>query len=140
MAIRIQKEKISNFLKIEKSCDIATLGEDGEPQVATVSFYANEALEIIFGTWSSTRKYDNLQAEQRVGLVFGFDSGVNIQYQGRAAKLSSKDADIEKYLVKKPSAIQKLEDDEWFWFKITPRWVRFTDFTKQPMERFEVNL
>lgn len=134
-----QQQKIDELLKSENNAVVATNSEQESPQSATVSFYANDANELIFGTWKWTRKYKNLQINPAISFVIGFESGKNVQYEGRATQINADDLDIQAYLKKKPSAIKKLDDSEWVWYKVTPNWLRYTDFTTEPIEKFEIN-
>jgi pyridoxine/pyridoxamine 5'-phosphate oxidase len=51
----------------------ASVSPTGAPQAAVVGFAVTDALEIIFDTVATSRKYRNLRADPRVALVIGWE-------------------------------------------------------------------
>jgi pyridoxine/pyridoxamine 5'-phosphate oxidase len=51
----------------------ATATTDGAPQAAVIGIATSDALEIVFDTLETTRKYANLRADPRIALVIGWD-------------------------------------------------------------------
>ena len=62
------KQKIIPILETGQDLSLATLREDGGPQVTTVS-YASDGLAIYFGTGGHSQKACNLARDPRVSLT-----------------------------------------------------------------------
>ncbi|MEK9176498.1 MAG: pyridoxamine 5'-phosphate oxidase family protein [Patescibacteria group bacterium] len=136
-----QKKIIYNFLNSQPLATISTVNENGTPQSALIGFGEKEDLTLIIGTNKSTRKYKNILKNPRVALAIGFGNEMlTVQYEGVAELMP--DHELESYqklyYAKNPSA-QKYESDAGqTYFKIIPRWIRYTDFNKEPEELFEI--
>lgn len=134
-----QSKKINKCFSLSKYCTISTNGTNGWPESATVGFAADE-LTLVFATWKKTRKYKNIEQDTRVSFVFGFESGLQVQYEGRVEAIEKNHPLVERYLERKPGAVQYMNDPEYVFFKVLPVWARYSDFRAQPNERFEINL
>ena len=80
--------KIYRFLREHRLAVISTLGPEASPQAAVIGIAVTEALDIIFDTSTTSRKYANLRADPRVALVIGWDLGQTVQIEGTAEVLS----------------------------------------------------
>lgn len=106
----------------------------GDPQSALIAFAETENLELIFETQRDTRKFQNLQKNNHVSLVIGWDTKIHetLQYEGKAILLEGKE--LEKYrsiFLKKdtPCTEEFLFHPKVRLFKILPTWIRFSDYT-----------
>ncbi len=139
------KNKILNFLSTNHLMVLSTMNKKNNPQSALVAFAETEHLELIFGTFSTTRKYTNLKQNQNVSIVIGTDETTNItlQYEGIATEASSaKETKAWQAIqLKKNHASKKYADHkDQRYFKITPIWIRYSDFSKDPEEIFELQI
>jgi len=132
-------KKILKCMASQRHAVIASNCLDRAPESATVGFAEKPNLELVFGTWTSTRKYQNIEHDNRVSFVIGFESGVLVQYEGTAHQIEHTEADVELYLIKKPSARKHMNDADQVWFRVKPTWIRYSDFGQEPHEIFEVN-
>src|SRR3989304_2669857 len=126
---------IHNFLKTQIHMVIATSTNDGKPEAALVGFANADDLSLIFGTYTTTRKYQNIQVNSKVALVFGNKEGVTIQYEGMTSVLSGNELTKYKqiYFKKTPSSKKYENHEDQIYLKIQPSWIRYTDYNKKPI-------
>lgn len=136
-----QKRMIVEFLRKHSLAVIATCHRNGTPQAATVDFSVRDNLEIVFDTFKETRKFGNLAERPGVAFVVGWDDNITVQYEGEATPVAA--ADIERYqeahLDSVPAEREFIERGA-VMFKATPRWIRYSDFNKEPAELIEIEL
>ncbi len=75
-------------------------------------------------------------------FVIGWDENITVQYEGEASELKGEKLNKYKeiYFKKNPRA-KKWEGREGItYFKIIPKWIRYSDLNKDPWEVFEINL
>jgi len=137
-----QIEKIRQFISSHKLAVVSTVSKLGLSQSAVIGFSEAGDLELIFGTFASSRKYVNLQTNPYVSVVIGWDEGKTVQYEGVAHEITNT-AEIEEikkiHLVKIPSAAKFVSKSEERFFKIEPKWIRYTDLSIDPWETWEIN-
>ena len=63
---------------------MATRTRDGDPEAALVGITATDRGELVFDTSRHSRKYANLQADQRVAIVIGWDDELTVVVEGNA--------------------------------------------------------
>ena len=138
-----QTKMILDYLKTQLLGVLATVSEDGRPQAALVAVTELPDLSVIFGTANTTRKYANLQREQRIAITVGHDVevGVTVQYEGVAAELSGEE--LERYrarhLTKNPRAKKFAFSDTQRFFKVRPTWIRYSNLAAKPPLIFELS-
>lgn len=136
------KARALDFLKAHPLCVISTIHADGSgPESAVVAFAETENLEIIFGTSNTSRKYKNLQKDNRVSFVIGWSNKEGtIQYEGAAAELSGEETN--KYAAvqveKIPSSKDFVGREDQRWFIVKPTWLRFLDNALRPPDTYEL--
>ena len=74
---------------------VSTIGA-ASPLAAVAGIAVTDALEIIFDTLTTSRKYANLRADPRVALVIGWDAEQTVQYEGIADLPAGADLDACK--------------------------------------------
>lgn len=119
---------------------VATVNSKGYPEAAFVGFAEASDLSLIFGTNSTSRKYQNIQQNKHVAIVFGGEKGITVQYEGEVSVLGGETLVNYKkiYFTKTPES-QKYENNlHQVYFKVEPTWLRYTDFTKEEAEIFEL--
>ena len=137
-----QRDKLKNFVQQQGLMVLSTVAVDGKPESATLECALTDDLEIIFDTFHHFRKYENLLARPNVSAVFGWRDDITVQYEGRAEELSGKLLEYYQgfYLRKIPSARKFAEMPDISWFRVTPKWARYTDVSLDPWETFELDL
>jgi len=135
-----KERRILNFVKKHKLAVLATINNEGKPESSVIEFSEKNNLELIFDTFSSFRKYKNIKSNPEVAIVIGWDENITIQYEGTATELKDKELQESINL-----HINKLQDAKKFvgmegikFFKITPKWIRYTDISNEPWEIFEI--
>jgi len=71
---------------------LTTATNSGQPEAALVGFAVTSALEIIFDTVRSSRKYPNLKENPRVAFVAGCTTEITVQYEGEAEETGRRGA------------------------------------------------
>jgi general stress protein 26 len=136
-----KKKIILEFIKKEKLAVLATVGEI-TPESSVLEFGETDSLEIILDMFTASRKYKNMKANPNVSLVIGWDEDITIQYEGVAEELSGKEKTQhqEIYWKKNPKAKRWADREGITYFKITPKWIRYSDLNVHPWKIFEINL
>ena len=126
----MNREEVLGFMKRERLGVLATIGSDGQPEAALMGFAVTPALEMIFDTVKTSRKYPNLKENPRVALVIGCSSEITVQYEGWAEELGGES--VTKYL---PVYFEAFPDGltrrEWpgiVYFVVRPTWIRYCDY------------
>jgi uncharacterized pyridoxamine 5'-phosphate oxidase family protein len=131
-------QEVFRFMDSERYGVLTTATNSGQPEAALVGFAVTPALEIIFDTVRSSRKYPNLKENPRVAFVAGCTTEITVQYEGDAEELEGEA--LAKY---KPIYFQKFTDgparESWAgitYFVVRPKWLRYSDYnpTKQRIE------
>ncbi len=118
---------------------ISTIHENNTPEAAVIGISQKDNLELIFDTFIESRKYKNIKSNPRVAIVVGWDDNITIQFEGIATELREVEREeyLQIHLVKIPSEIHFIKKGATL-FKVIPKWVRFSDFRKEPSEIFEL--
>jgi uncharacterized protein YhbP (UPF0306 family) len=115
----------------------ATVSADGAPQAAAVGFVVTDDFEIFFDTLDSTRKFHNLRANAAVAFVIGGTSEGDentVQYEGIADEPAGEDLMRLKqlYFRRFPDGRGRERCKGITYFRVRPRWLRFSDYTQNP--------
>ncbi len=131
---------ILDFIKKHTLAVISTVNHLGNPESAVLEFSETDKLEIIFDTFSTYRKYKNLKDNPRVSLVIGWDDDISVQYEGIATELRGEE--LKKFqnihITKLPKAKKFVEIDVIRYFKVIPKWIRYSDLSVNPWNVFDV--
>src|SRR5688572_24906373 len=101
------KEQVLAFIKTQIHAVVSTCGHNLQPEAALVGFGETDQLELIFGTFNTSKKYHNLMENNKVAFVIGWENDyITVQYEGLARELSP--SELNPYLAlyhhKVPSA------------------------------------
>ena len=74
--------------------------------------------------------------------MIGWDENITVQYEGEASELKGEEMNKYKeiYFEKNPRAKKWEEREGITYFKVVPKWIRYSDLNKNPWEIFEINL
>jgi len=135
-----KKKIILDFIKKQNLAVLATVGEIA-PESSVLEFGENDNLEIILDMFTSSRKYKNMKLNPNVSLVIGWDEDITIQYEGIAEELNSEEKRMyqEIYWKKNPKAKRWADREGITYFKVVPKWIRYSDLNIHPWKIFEVN-
>lgn len=130
---------ILEFLKLHQQCVLATIGQDGRPQAAVLTYSVNDLAEIMFGTEGFTRKYQNLKRDSRVAVVVGFDTS-SVQIEGVSRQISGTELESRKaeHFARLPEPEKAKEKPDMAYFNVSPTWMRLTNTATEPWEVHEL--
>lgn len=136
------KKLIRDFISKQMIAVISTVTPEGNPEAAVLEFGDTDDLELIFDTFTTYRKYKNLQQNKRIACVIGWDKNITVQYEGKARKLSGRELEKCKrlYFLKNPKAQKWESKPEIAYFKIIPAWIRYSDLSVHPWKIYEISL
>jgi general stress protein 26 len=132
----MQKE-ILEYLKTQRIGVLAIEMLDGSPHGSTVHFaHIEDPLVFYFETYREYRKAETLYGREksRASFVIGCDEKnmKTFQLDGVVELLKPEEKTIidSVYLEKFPVKKEKSKDPKFIFFKFTPKWWRFTDWTR----------
>jgi len=130
----VQRAELVRFLRRYRLAVQASVGPDRAPQAAVVGFGVGDALEIVFDTLTTTRKYKNLVADPRIALVIGWDHEITAQVEGVVDFPTGDElARVrEIYFAAYPDGRDRLAWPGITHARVRPTWVRYSDFTRDP--------
>jgi len=135
-----QKRVVLDFMKSQKLAALATADERGKPEVAMVDFSETGDLEVVVTTLIIYRKYRNLSQNKNVALAIGGADNITVQYEGAATELSREE--FKKFaayhIAKNPIEEKFAAMPEARFFKISPTWIRYSNYAAKPNEIFEI--
>lgn len=117
------------FLRQHTLAVIATTHPNSTPEAAVIDFSVRDDLEIVFDTFSDTRKYANLIQNSAVALVVGWDNNITVQLEGLAEPVPA--ADVDRY---QRDHVEHVPEEREFIekgaviFRVRPRWIRYSNF------------
>ena len=126
--------EVLNFIKKNKLAVVSTVSSDGSPQSAVVEFGELEDLTIIIDTLKTSRKYTNLSFNKNASIVIGWDDDITVQVDTVAVELSGKELEKAKqaYFAKNQRAKEWETMANIAYFAFKPKWLRYSDVSKQP--------
>ncbi|MDB5204022.1 MAG: segregation and condensation protein [Candidatus Taylorbacteria bacterium] len=129
-------KEILDYIKTQRVGVLAVEMMDGSPHAATVHFaHTDDPLVFYFETYREYRKAEPLFAREksRASFVIGSDESnmKTLQLDGiiELLKPEERGAFDSVYLGKFPEKSEKAKDPKFVFFKLTPTWWRFTDWT-----------
>ena len=134
------REFLLRFLQTHRLGVVSSISPRGEPQAALVGIAVTPELEIVFDTLNTTRKYRNLVASPECSFVIGCSSEVTVQYEGVAEEPCGAERERWKeiYFGTWPDGRDRVKWPGITWFAVRPRWIRYSNFDKQPPEIAEL--
>lgn len=128
-------QSILDYIKTQRVGVLAVEMFDGSPHAATVHFaHTEDPLVFYFETYREYRKAESLfgRDKTRASFVIGSDESnmKTLQLDGIIELLKPTEEVGESiYLGKFPEKKEKAKDPKFVFFKLTPTWWRFTDWT-----------
>jgi hypothetical protein len=117
----------------------ATIAGTTVPQAALIGIAVTSGLEIVFDTLKTSRKYRNLTENQNVALVVDCGNESTVQYEGVAAELFGTRMEHYQaaYFEVFPDGRERQTWPNIAYFMIRPKWIRYSDFSKQTEQIIE---
>jgi general stress protein 26 len=119
----------------------ASVSAAGAPQAAVVGVVVTEAFELFFDTLDSSRKVANLRANPRIAFVIGGTASVEtVQYEGVVVEPTPAELQQLKalYFSVFPDGREREQWAGITYVRVTPRWLRYSDYGQQPAEIAEL--
>jgi pyridoxine/pyridoxamine 5'-phosphate oxidase len=125
---------LHTFIAQHKLGVLGTIGGAGTPQSALVGIAVTPALEIVFDTVTSSRKYANLIARPACSFVIGWAGEQTVQYEGEAHQLERPELERyqEVYFKAWPDCHAHMSWPGIVYFVVRPAWIRYSDFDQRP--------
>ena len=122
------------FLASHRLAVLSTITPQSSSQSALVGIAVTPALELVFDTVKSSRKYSNLIANAACSLVVGWTAEQTVQYEGTAHQLSGSELTRcqEIYFKTWPECIPHQKWPDIAYFVVKPKWLRYSDFGHTP--------
>jgi hypothetical protein len=122
----------------------SSTAQDGSPQSAIVGTAVSDDFEVVFDTLGTSRKARNLRRGSPIALVFGSLEGIDertVQYEGIADEPAGADRErlVDLYLSVFPDGRERQSWPHLTYFRVTPRWLRFSDFNSTPPRIVELD-
>jgi hypothetical protein len=136
-----QIKLLHGFIKTNKLAVMATVAKGDSPEAAVIGIKLGENLELLCSSFSTSRKDENIKLNSKVALVIGWENGKTVQYEGIAEELNidqGQETELQSVLADVPSIAKYVQREFKVFYKIKPVWVRFSDLSVDPWERFEV--
>jgi hypothetical protein len=113
---------------------VSSIATDGTPQSALVGIAVTPALEIVFDTIKTSRKYSNLIARPCCSLVLCWNGEQTVQFEGIAIEPTGEALEQyrEAYFSEWPDGRERLTRPGLVHIVVRPRWIRFSDFDDRP--------
>lgn len=135
------RAEVLAFLQRHRLAVEASLAATG-PQAAVIGVATTEALELVFDTLDSTRKCANLRRDPRIALVVGWDEEQTVQLEGIADE--PQDVELERlqarYFEVYPDGRSRLAWPGITYFRVRPRWLRYSDYRSGTARIVELEL
>lgn len=138
-------DELLGFMREHPLAVQASVSAAGTPQAAVVGIAVNEDLEVLFDTVESSRKVANLRRNPEIALVIGGLSKGDersVQYEGVADEPAGAELRRlkELYFETFPAGRERQSWPGITYVRVRPRWVRYSDYTREPPEVVELDL
>ena len=136
----MNREQLLAFMRHERYATQASASLHGSPQAATVGYAVSDRFELIFDTLATSRKMANLRINPKIAFVIGTqNSEETVQYEGIADEPAG--AALEHLLVfyyaRFPDGPDRRSWPGLTYVRVTPVWIRYSNFAADPPEIFE---
>lgn len=143
------REVIRAFLETQSTLALATVNDEGLPQLAPLFFVADDQLNLYWLSAAQSRHSVNLTAHQKVSAtvypsVWQWNDIVGVQIEGEAEAISDdrmREQILNLFLRKfqLPAEFDSLIASAAL-YKLRPRWIRWMDNSVEFNYKAEINL
>ncbi|MBV9769514.1 MAG: pyridoxamine 5'-phosphate oxidase family protein [Bryobacterales bacterium] len=128
------KAELFAFIARQKLGVLGSISPEGAPQSSLVGIAITPALEIVFDTVSSSRKYRNLLVNPAASFAIGWAGEITVQFEGEA--FLPVDAELARYqqiyFAAWPDGPERLNWPGITHFIVRPKWIRYSDYDQRP--------
>jgi general stress protein 26 len=129
-----------NFLQANSIGALATKSPEGDPHVRLIYYACDDTFSLYFLSLANTRKADDIATNKKAAFVVSSsDSHHTLQIEGVFEEMTDTETfgpmivNLTKHLFPKddsPAPITHLDPSHPVFFKLTPTWIRWGDFTQ----------
>ena len=133
---------LSDFVKFVRAAGmgvVATASPSGKPEAALVGIAISDCGELIFDTPAEARKLTNIERNDRVAVVIGWNDGISVQVEGRARVVNDDERLRYERLYASQFPGSRISRLCFAVAVVTPDWVRSYDATSDPAQREHAN-
>lgn len=129
----MDREAVHRFMTAQRYGVVSSIGPEGTPQAAAVGIATTPELEVVFDTVAASRKCANLRARPACSLVV-WAGERTVQLEGEAREPTGAELEHyrEVYFAVWPDGRERLSWPGITHFVIRPRWIRYSDFEREP--------
>jgi len=129
----INAKSVLEFVQQRSVGVLATVTLTGTPEAATIEYAMTNEFVLLFDTYGTYRKYENLLANPAIAFATGWNT-VTLQFEGLATELRAEVDDHyrDEYLRRVPTAARFAQDPGIRWFQATPSLIRYRDYDADP--------
>ena len=125
------------YMRTHRVAVQASVTQAAAPQAAVVGIAITDRFEVVFDTLGSSRKAHNLRANPSIALVMGGlmpGDERTVQYEGEADEPDGVERErlAEEYYAVYPDGRERLSWPGLTYFRVRPRWIRYSDFGQAP--------
>lgn len=129
----MEKRTALEFMRSHGLGVASTVSPDGAPEAALINIAVTDDLELVFYALQTTRKCANLRRNPRIAVVIGWDNETTLQYEGVADE--PRDEELERlkrvYRAARPDAGLQMAWPGLTYFRVRPKWLRFSNYGRQ---------
>jgi hypothetical protein len=138
----ITRAQLLTFMRMHRYAVQASVHPAGAPQGAVVGVAISDQFEVVFDTLGTSRKACNLRRSPAIALVFGGSESNPegaVQLEGFADEplAAERDRLVNLYLGVFPDGRDRQNLPDLTYFRVKPRWIRYSDFGVTPPELVE---
>lgn len=113
---------------------VSSISKAETPQSALVGIATTPELEIVFDIVKTSRKYPNLIERPDCSFVVGWEGEQTVQFEGLAMEPQGDELHRyqQAYFAVWPECRAHLTWPGITYFVVRPRWIRYSDFDKNP--------
>jgi pyridoxine/pyridoxamine 5'-phosphate oxidase len=134
-------EDVFEFMRGKRLAVVSTVHPSGAPESALVGIAMTADNDIVFDSFSTSRKALNLAARPAAALVVGWDDEISVQIEGVARRPEGEDLAAVKaaYFAAWPDGRSRETWPDIAYFAVRPRWLRYSRFVGAPeVEEFTI--
>ncbi|MGI9016502.1 MAG: pyridoxamine 5'-phosphate oxidase family protein [Euzebya sp.] len=130
-------EASDELLRLTRKLDVAALATstpDGRPSVAPLRYAVTDEFEFVMGTLRTSRKSANLRHSPAVAVViWGYEFSIQIEGTFDEPVGADQDRLGSFFAAEFPNEARlRAGRPAHFFFRVTPAWARYSDFTDEP--------
>lgn len=139
----VTENDILTYLKDNKSIVLATVGDDGKPDLRSLGGYNFDGYTLYFGTGATSNKVKQLENNSNVSILVQHEGQIipnfkNITIYGVAEKLSGDQYVVGKNKIKERRPNAEFDEGVKNIYKVTSNQIKVLDFLAPPEEQITI--